>query len=405
MASITKCKAGYRVRWRDPDRTQRSRTVRSRAAAEALKREIEDTTDRGRRWAPRDADPVPLFVGVDTDNQPIGAAADFIAAHTGIFSKGTIRHYNRALLRFAAHLKRENPRQRRLTLDLLSKDVLERWWTYLRSEHGDDLAIGTARLYVGAVISAWEWAYDSDAYGDRTPRPRRIRMPTPEITPAKAPSWAHMDAVIHEAMKRRDDPNAWPRIRKAWAWRVRFLWLLRFTGLRMQQVMRLTWDDIDLEAQELLVTGRLGKSSSERRGRWVPLAPALAEEMATWGRREGYVVAPDNAKRHSHPSFIRELWEAAGVPRRIWAPPPGAKQGWTQHAFRKGFKSGLADLGVDSEVRDFLVGHHRGVNMHYEDLQRPARRGVALIPPVSEPGAEVVELDEHRTQENGVLRP
>ena len=55
MASIGKRGNGYRVRWRDPDGTERCRQVSSKSAAKDLKRDIEDKLDRGLRWEPPDA--------------------------------------------------------------------------------------------------------------------------------------------------------------------------------------------------------------------------------------------------------------------------------------------------------------------------------------------------------------
>lgn len=44
------------------------------------------------------------------------------------------------------------------------------------------------------------------------------------------------------------------------------------------------------------------------------------------------------------------------------------------------FKTGLSRLGVQQDVRDFLVGHHRGVDEHYLDTFAQAREAVKLIP-------------------------
>ena len=379
MASIKRTEHGrWKVRWRDPDKRARSRTVDSHTAALALKREVEECTGLGRRWDPQDAHPIPIFVGMQ-DGEPCGLASDYVKAHRGVFTSETLRHYSRALLRFAHFLKRENPRCRRLTIDMLTRDALQRWFGELRDTRG--LAISTARLQVGAVQQAWEWGFNSDKYGPHTPHPRKIKMPAPSYMPARAPSWEQMDACITLATQWRDDARH-PRDRQAWEWRRQMMWWLRCTGLRRDQVLALTWEMIDMGAGELFLDGSLGKSRAEQSGRIVPLAPVLLEEIGKWGKREGYLVGGWRTFRTSPPAHLNRLWEATGAPDRIWGPPPGRTHGRPHHAFRKGFKTGLVSLGVDPEVRDYLVGHHRGVNFHYEDLAEPAREAVSKIPDV-----------------------
>ncbi len=55
MASIERRNDGWRVRWRDPDETPRSRQCPTQATAKTLAREVEDASALGRRWEPRDA--------------------------------------------------------------------------------------------------------------------------------------------------------------------------------------------------------------------------------------------------------------------------------------------------------------------------------------------------------------
>ncbi len=310
----------------------------------------------------------------------IGVIPDFLAAHQGRFAAGTIRHYDRALVRFAHFVQARHPRQL-VTLDRLSRDVLEAWFGELRTT----LAVSTARLYVGAVITCWEWAWDSEVYGDVTPRPRRIAMPTPSFAKAQAPTWAQMDDVIHACTMLGETART-ARDADAWEWRRRLLWLLRCTGLRVWQAMRLRWDDIDLAGGEMQIRGELGKSNAERTGRVVPLAPVLIAEMATWGVRQGWLVAPNRQQRVSPTPAVALAWQTAGVPRRIWGPAPGRKKGNPHHGFRKGFKTGLARLGIDGDVRDYLVGHSRGVDRHYIDAMVGAREAVALVPPLTTTG-------------------
>lgn len=388
MATFAKRGKKYLVRWRDPDGSERGRTCPDYETARKLSIEIARVVALGRAWKPEDAHSLPALVELEKGEVTGGLFADFLEARRPLLAAGTRRHYDRSLRRFSVFLAVRNPRKRRLTVDLLTRDALEQWFGSLVDERAESpLDLSSARLAVTAVFSAWNWAYESDKYGEDVLRPRRIEMPVPARSHAVAPSWEQMDAVIAAAYRlaidARDDLH-----RVAWSWRARLCTVLRFTGLRVdEQVMQLRWDDVRLEEGELVVRGELGKSRQERAGRVIPLSPHLVELLKGWGVREGYLIAPHKDDRHSDPRHMAELWKAAKVPERVWGTPPGRKKSQVHHAFRKGLKTGLADLGVTQDVRDFLVGHHRGIDEHYLDTYARARTAVRLIPQLSDDAA------------------
>lgn len=399
MASVKKRGGGYQVRWRDPDGTERSRQCPDFGTARTLAREAEQHTALGRRWEPQDAPPPARLehLLLDTawnegtgEHEVVGGLiADFLEASESRLAEGTRRHYESALRRFVTFLAERNPRVRRLTVDLLTRDAVEAYFSMLvaeggRGKPGPGLTVAAARTHVHAIRSAWEWAYDSDTYGEVVRRPRMISMPRPVGTPARAPTWAEMDATIHAAYRLAEEARK--KYQPAWLWRARLVTLLRFTGLRVdEQAMQLRWDDVDLQRAEITIRGELGKSSAERAGRIIPISPHLVELMAGWGAREGYVIAPHHRDRTSRSQPLTEVWRAAGVPERVWAAGGGRGRSQVHHAYRKGFKTGLAQLKVDQDIRDFLVGHNRGIDYHYLETDDSARNAVALIPPIGEP--------------------
>lgn len=378
MASISKRGRKYIVRWRDPDGVQRTRTAPDYETAKALSRDTERSTALGQRWEPEDATALPALIEVSAGEATGGLFADFMAVARGLYAHGTVRHYDRALREFLLYLE-QTTRRRRLTVDLLTRDAVQLWFGALRER----LSVSSARLYVGAVYAAWEWACDSDRYGEHVGRPRRFDMPTPTTTPAVAPSFEEMDRCI-TAARALAEVEETPQGRRGYAWRARLLVLLRFTGLRVdEQALQLRWDDVDLERAEITIRGELGKSSRERSGRVIPISSHLVAELAGWGQREGYVLAPWRVDRHSTSAHVDRCWRAAEVPEKVWGAAGGRGRGSAHHAFRRGFKTGLARLGVASHVRDYLVGHHRGVDDHYLDSLEEAREAVALLPPLS----------------------
>jgi integrase len=362
------------------------------SAAKALVLEVETAVARGRRWVPPDEARLPVLARIEGGEIVEGLVRDFMIDRRRLMAAGTVRHYERALAYFCDHLRELGHRGRELPLALLTRETLASFWEELR----EDRSIATSRLYVGAIIGAWEWAVDSDRYGDHAPRVRRLVMPSPASRPVRAPTWAEMDAAIAAAHALALEHSADTRGRHSrgdsYAWRAQLYTVLRFTGLRVSQAMRLTWDDVDLENATVTVRGELGKSRAERSGRVIPISPHLVDELAGWGRREGWLLAPHKTVRDQlAPAASTLVWVRSGVDPRVYSYDAGDPDahGPTHHAFRKGFKTGLAQLGVAAHVRDYLLGHHRGVDEHYLDSRAEARAAVAMIPPVEAVPARV----------------
>lgn len=398
MASIEKRGDKYLVRWRSIGGKERGRRAPDLATAKRLRAEVERQIALGEDWSPRESEPEPevlTLLELDDEGRVAGGLfADFMEARRPLLAAGTLRHYDRALRRFAAWLAERHPKATELGLELLTRDALGAWFGSLVDPAREEgaLDIATARLYVTAVFSAWEWAEDSDAYGESVKRPRRPELPVPKSSPAVAPSWEEMDRVIATAYRLAAEATSSDR-REGWIWRARLCLLLRYTGLRVdEQAMQLVWSDVDFERKELLIRGELGKSARERSGRIIPLASYLLEQMAGWGQREGWLLAPHKKDRHSDPRDMTKIWKEAGIDARIWGAVQGRKKAPIHHAFRKGFKTGLSRLGVASDVRDYLLGHHRGIDEHYVELAEQARAAVDQIPPPAEDSANILSL-------------
>jgi integrase len=145
--------------------------------------------------------------------------------------------------------------------------------------------------------------------------------------------------------------------------------------------MGLRWDDIDMKTATLTVRGELGKSRQERRGRVIPISRHLVDILASWGKREGFLVttnARGRRERLAQPRAMDHAWERAGVRSAAWAGRP-------HHAFRKGFVSELRRAGADPDVVEVLVGHSLGLRGVYTDPDAlPMRQAVDLIPSIND---------------------
>ena len=348
MASITKVGPNrYRVRWRDGGRGSRarSRTVHSLAAARDLARGVDGAKDRGLVWEPANGVLLPelpdLFEAYIRDGQARGKY---------------VRTVVTGLDRFLDFLRSRRP-QGRLFVGELTRSAVVDFVALLRDE---GKSASTIQHYVGAVHRAWAWAADQEEWEEQVPRPRRVELPSIPAARTIAPTWDEMDRVIGAAGL---EPLR------------RVLLLQRCTGLRVGQVLRLDWQDFDLDAQRLHVRPELGKSRAEKAGRYVPVAPALVPVLKAWGPLpEGSLVG----KSYVRNADVAQAWRTAAVDPRKW-------QRRSTHAFRKGFVSGLRKAGADPDAVEFLVGHTLGLVGVYTDPDSlPLVEAVALVPEVPE---------------------
>lgn len=352
MASLTKQPNGrYKVRWRD-SQGERSRTVPSKRAAQRLIVEIEEAAAFGRDWKPEKPRKVPRLRRV--------MAAWLINRATSL-RPATIHSYSTAIESFVSWV--EATHGPRVHVDVLSRDLLHRYYGHLSESSRKK---STQRRLMDIVYTAWAQAHKRDdeledgAWMGLIPRPRRPDLGRrPEADPVRAPTWAHMDALIGE-------------LRPVWARRLAVI--MRSAGLRRGAVFGLRWGDVDLD--EALLTVRQTKGGYGNR--IVPIAPALVPALKAMGPGEvgahvvPFTLAPRQVGRH-----FRDAWERAGVPAAFW-------KDRTTHALRKGFASGLRRAGADTDAVELLIGHSLGrVKGAYLDpgaLGMP--EAVALVPPL-----------------------
>ncbi len=356
MANIKKRGDGYAVRWRDPDGRERRRQTPTFAAAKKLKQDVEAAVAAGVRWEPRDARARPELEKV---------LEGYVRRCIRVLKPGTAERYARTLDVFARFLREKHGARTVLHVDILTKQLLWDFYDHLALTglHGKPRSKDTVRKNVEVVQLMWAWAYEHDEYGEFCFRPRRIEMPRGVGSAPVAPRWEEMDACIAEIT----------------GWYQMVCVVMRFTGLRVNQVMHLRWEDFDLDRAALIVRGELGKSKQEQRGRMIPISTHLATYLADGQKDEGWVIESDRGRggardRMARDTRVRAAWQAAGVRSAVWAGRPN-------HAFRKGFISELKRSGADAEAVEYLVGHSLGLRGVYTDPDAlPLRDAVRRVP-------------------------
>jgi integrase len=373
MAWIEEHDGYFLVRWRDPDGSGRKRRFKRKRAAEDFKDEVHDVVKAGKKWQPSSSSAAPRLGG------PVTAYLEHV--HTRM-TKRTLVNVGTALDLFAQFLGGDLDK---VPLTALTHKKLEGFYEWLRKtpgRHKHMRALDTCAKYVSWVQVFWRWAANQDEWANTIPRPRKLdALPRDARKPTRAPTWAEMDAAISEAG----------------SWYPLAMGAMRALGLRVSQVMGLKVGDVRVVAGgelDLYFRGELGKSRQERSGRIVPIGAGVAPlfKLLTDGRDADAWLIPSlrtgksqrlrgTRERDVQHRFVNGAWERAvekhGVREEVW-------KGRPDHAFRKGFATGLRGAGADGDAVEFLVGHSLALKGIYIDADGLGLRGVvALIPPFS----------------------
>ncbi|MCA9492390.1 MAG: tyrosine-type recombinase/integrase [Myxococcales bacterium] len=308
--------------------------------------------------------------------------------------------YKAYATRFAERVRtlEKLPRDAKLPVTLLSRGLFERVQAL-------DVARGSSSMMryapVRFALDAWRWAADANAEAEAAGRPPRwAHLPpaprstkdylprTPVYGRTIAPTLAHIDAVIR---------RLWARPKVDHGTKVAAL-LMRYTGLRSEQVFSIQRQDIDLGERTLFV--RSGKTETERaNARTVPLGKELLEEpgFVEWvesfergtifpKRSHAKTKGRDEGRTKKPSETFRMVWQEATdereVPQHVWA-PANRRISRPEHSFRAAFQAHLEERRVPANVIDFLVGHEDGTvrDLHYgRDLLQAAREAVDAIP-------------------------
>lgn len=354
MASIDKVAKGrWRVRWRQVSGRERSRTVRSRAAADELVREVEHKLALGQDWQaePESSTPLPSL---------LDQVEAYIRHEAPGWARGTVRVRTDQLGIWLEWAQRQGHED----ISALTGEMLlayRTWLSQATGRHGAVRKQSTQKRLLRVVELFWSWSHDWDE-ANQVRRPRRVSHQVRAAEPAwrPAPTWEEMRLAIAAATGLRRD----------------LLITLYYTGLRVQQALALQRADVDLWRGELLVRPELGKTTAEQAGRIVPLSP----HFVAWARElpeveGGWLLGWMREDRKALSKDAVKVWERSGVRPVAWTGRP-------YHCFRAGFISGLKRSGADLDDVEVLVGHKPvpTAGAYLDPDAVPLRSVVARIP-------------------------
>lgn len=358
MAYTRKRGSRWQVRWRDPDGTQRNRTVRTRSEAQALAREVDDAVSRGERWVPRGVRQEPSLRDL--------MEAYIIGLEAAGKAESTIRRYAHTLDMFERFVTDQPGLPRPLRGSALSESLLMAFYVSLKENgrHGRPRAESTRRKAVEVVVGLWKWLRKKREWRNFVPELEEVELAPAPRARTLAPTFAEVDAMIACAS----------------GWQRDLYTVLRYTGLRVSQAMHLRWEDVDLERELMHIRPELGKTASERRGRHIPLSRHFVQWLAGRGRREGFLIQTNREagvrQREARSRDAKRAWKRAGVPEDRYSQRP-------HHSIRKAFVSELRRAGADPDAIEAYIGHDLGLRDIYTDPSaQPMRELVSLVPAI-----------------------
>jgi integrase len=172
----------------------------------------------------------------------------------------------------------------------------------------------------------------------------------------------------HPAMPYADLPDFMDKLRRDPNIATKALQFLILTGVRTNEAIGATWDEIDLDGKLWVVPGKRMKMGLEHR---VPLGDAAIDLLrAQLAKRRGKQAHVFPGVRPSGPLSNGALVAAM---RRL-----GASE-YTVHGFRSSFRDWAADHGVDFDVAEAALAHKTGnstAKAYLRSTMIARRRGV-----------------------------
>jgi len=320
---------GYVVRFRDPRGKQRQRAARTLAEARRLRAELGADISRG-EYRP------------DTRITFAAYAERWRKSYAGRTARGlrpeTLREYARDLAPAVERLGRMR------LAEITPADVKD----YARTLEDEGLRPATVRRRLAPVKAMLATAVEDGLLRANPTAGVRIGSPVTDDHQAEE----QVKALTVEQLARlvAEVPEGWRRL---------LVTTLAQTGLRISEGLGLRWADVDhkrgrLHVRRRVRDGGVGATKSRQGRREVPIAPALARELAAhrlsspWSADDDYVFSAEAGG----PIMARNLYR--------WFTPAAERAGvgWAAfHALRHTAASRWLMAGVSIAQVSRLLGH------------------------------------------------
>lgn len=221
------------------------------------------------------------------------------------------------------------PRWQGRRLDVLGRRDVVALLDVVAEKHGPIMA----NRVLAAIKTLMSWALNRGLL-DAHPV-AGLTAPAPEL---------RRDRVLSDAELRK----VWPALETlAYPWGTA-LQLLLLTGARRGEVAGMRWEEVDMTVGVWSIPTERAKNA---RPQLVPLAPAAVAVLEGVPRFEGCPLVFS-----SRPPKRLQDWSGA----QARAQKLSETTGWTVHDFRRTVRTGLARLGVASDVGERVLGHAVG---------------------------------------------
>lgn len=372
--------------------TARSWTVEGKKARDETVADVVAALRQRGTWEPPLAAPVPTVCNLEV------AAAGWLGFKQTRCKAPSVARYQQHMGRWFGVLRAARGLTAR---DVVRGDVLDRdaYLACVRALQEEGLSPATVYGVARSALEMWSWvADDPRAYPGvvAPPRVSKAILPRAQVYRAStAPTVAELDACL-----RHISANA-PSSRRIGI-------IMRFTGLRIFQVLAIHREDVHLA--ESLLTVRVGKSEAEdAERRTIPLSSHLIAELRPW-LMEVPVGSPLFTASKARPTAagpkrrsetFATAWTRATVAgqvrERVWN-PPNRRKARPEHAFRASLQGFWRMQGVEEAVIDALVGHAPGSTRDRfyagAELIEKMRVAVGLLPAVDWVGEGASPLRE-----------
>lgn len=329
MASLIKQKGSYYAQFYDcnqhPKRKQVALKTRTRRVAERLLSRLEDqyALDEFDPWSQEDtADMVELG----------SAVAAFLDTRSNL-SPHSIRKYKTVLGLLERYLDAS------YQVHAIGPRELQQ---FLYSEKREAITRG---VYRKTMSTFFTWLVDKGAISVNPAK--KVRL---DKVPQKFPRFLtpqEVDAIC-QCIKKEVNEN--PKVTAGTClWLVPVIRANVFLGLRVSEVVNLTWEDVDLDRRQLTVRQRKGFTTKSGKERVLPLCESVVDILTALERRSRYVF-PNYGGTKLHPQYLSRRFKRfvrkAKLPENI-----------NFHTTRHTALSWLAQQGASVEAIRLYAGH------------------------------------------------